>query len=242
MTHPACELIAGRFGTPEQGGYVLYEGPSVVNGNPIVAIVTGLGEVPSSNAKTGAEAQTWIMPASCPPTEAVKNHADADVCFHCDYRPLVAAELRLADPTGKHPICYVNTGRGGPLQIWCRWEAGQYERKSAEIIGQIAKDRKRPIRLGSWGDPAAVPKRLWDEMLFVQTAHTGYTHQWRQFPEYAPYLMASVEQRAAARGGPRARVQDLPGAQPRRGAARGRDRPVPRRSRRASSRSTRSRG
>ena len=193
MTHPACELIAEKFSKhTAQSGFVLYEGPSLVNGEPIVVIVTGLGDIGSANAKTGFEAQTWIMPADCPPTESTKTGKDASVCFHCDYRPLVAAELRAADPKGVHPICYVNTGRGGPLNVWCRWEAGQYEAKPPGIIGQIAKDRHRPIRLGSWGDPAAVPKHLWDDMLFVQSAHTGYTHQWREFPEYAPYLMASV--------------------------------------------------
>ena len=42
-----------------------------------------------------------------------------------------------------------------------------------------------PIRIGAYGDPAAVPVIVWQRLLhmsrlFGATAHTGYTHQWRQ--------------------------------------------------------------
>ena len=34
------------------------------------------------------------------------------------------------------------------------------------------------IRLGSYGDPAAVPIEIWDNLCSVAANYTGYTHQW----------------------------------------------------------------
>jgi hypothetical protein len=33
------------------------------------------------------------------------------------------------------------------------------------------------VRLGTYGDPAAVPAAVWDALLQHSTGHTGYTHQ-----------------------------------------------------------------
>src|SRR5262249_14932544 len=54
--------------------------------------------------------------------------------------------------------------------------------------------RDRFVRLGSYGDPAAVPLDVW-EMVCGAAAHwTGYTHQWKTCDvSYARYCMASVE-------------------------------------------------
>ena len=35
------------------------------------------------------------------------------------------------------------------------------------------------MRLGTYGDPAAVPARIWLSLLRDSSGHTGYTHQWR---------------------------------------------------------------
>ena len=42
---------------PREKGYILYEGPSALDGAPIVVIAT----METSNAKTGAMVQTWIL-------------------------------------------------------------------------------------------------------------------------------------------------------------------------------------
>lgn len=47
-------------------GFVLYEGPSVLDGAPIVAIAT----MSTKNAKTGAMVQTWILRANMAPLAA----------------------------------------------------------------------------------------------------------------------------------------------------------------------------
>jgi hypothetical protein len=36
----------------------------------------------------------------------------------------------------------------------------------------------RKVRLGTYGDPAAVPAYVWDMLLEHAAGHTGYTHQW----------------------------------------------------------------
>jgi hypothetical protein len=62
----------------------------------------------------------------------------------------------------------------------------------------IAADRiaGSMLRLGSYGDPAAIPHDVWTTLLARVAGHTGYTHQWRAFPEYADILMASCDSAA----------------------------------------------
>ena len=51
---------------PNPNGRILYEGPSMLDGAPIVVIATGFAER-SGNDKTGAMIQTWILRADIPP-------------------------------------------------------------------------------------------------------------------------------------------------------------------------------
>jgi hypothetical protein len=65
-------------------GYVIYEGPSLLSGNPIVAIA-----IPESrNTKAGGLLQVFVMCQDTPPLEALKSGADADVCGDCVARPI----------------------------------------------------------------------------------------------------------------------------------------------------------
>jgi hypothetical protein len=53
----------------------------------------------------------------------------------------------------------------------------------------------RHVRLGAYGDPAAVPAAVWRALVSHASGHTGYTHQWRN-PAAAPLrdlCMASVD-------------------------------------------------
>ena len=55
-------------------------------------------------------------------------------------------------------------------------------------------------QLGSYGDPAAVPYRVWKPLGDVSSGRTGYTHQWQtgRFWRFREWLMASVETRRDA--------------------------------------------
>ena len=66
-------------------GRVLYEGPSMLDGAPIVVIATGFAES-SANDKTGAMIQTWILRADLPPHHAFKAPEGASVCGDCPHR------------------------------------------------------------------------------------------------------------------------------------------------------------
>jgi hypothetical protein len=167
-------------------GYILYQGPSMIDGAPIVAIATGYGSG-SENSKTGAMVQTWILREDMLPTDAVKTGADASVCGACPHRGV----------EGRGRTCYVNVGQG-PRSVWGAFHRGRY---GSELPDGI--NRGRIVRLGSYGDPAAVPVEVWDRFTSGALAWTGYTHQWRTSgPALQRYCMAScdtVEDRDAAK-------------------------------------------
>jgi hypothetical protein len=54
--------------THKPASSILYEGPSMIDGKPIVVIAT----VGSANSKTGAMVQTWIMRQDVEPHHALK--------------------------------------------------------------------------------------------------------------------------------------------------------------------------
>ncbi len=81
-----------------------------------------------------------------------------------------------------------------PLRIYKTWQAGKYPKVSpADFAAYYSQYRS--IRLGAYGDPAAVPLDVIDEIMDAKwCGHTGYTHQWQWCDiRYKKYLMASVE-------------------------------------------------
>lgn len=154
---------------------VIYEGPSMLNGKPIVAIATGFHPNLSSNIKTGPMIQTWILAQDEEPHQAVKSGKDEAVCGDCKLRPLNLG------------VCYVLTFQG-PLNIYRTWERGGYPVLDYRAFAGL------PVRFGAYGDPAAVPFRIWDEIGFQAITTTGYTHAWKYCdPLHKHYCMASVD-------------------------------------------------
>jgi hypothetical protein len=158
-------------------GGVLYHGPSRLDGNPIVVIVTGFRA--SKNGKTGRMLQTWIMRADVDPGYAVQNGLDGTVCGDCPQRRSTGG------------ACYVVVEQA-PLGVWRAWKAGRYQDWTASFPHNALAGRA--IRIGSYGDPAAVPVNVWRRVREQKlTGWTGYTHQWRSAPEYRAFLMASCD-------------------------------------------------
>jgi hypothetical protein len=139
-------------------GFILYEGPSLLDGAPIVAIAT----LESSNVKTGNMIQTWILRQDVAPLDALKSGEDASICGDCKHRPALGG------------ACYVDVSRA-PSGVWKAYRRGRYPH--AEAISSIG--RGRMVRLGAYGDPMAVPARVWQLLIAGAAGHTGYTHQWR---------------------------------------------------------------
>jgi hypothetical protein len=161
-------------------GVVVYRGRSVINGKMIVAVVTGL-RAASENRKTGGLVQVWILPLKEKPSKAVFSGADESVCGDCVHRYV-----------GGAGSCYVNPVHG-PGGVWNGVERGIYPVVAPSEAAKMVAGKM--VRLGAYGDPAAVPIKVWDELLVEAGGWTGYTHQWRK--KFAQglkrYCMASCE-------------------------------------------------
>src|SRR5271165_5264167 len=117
-------------------GYILYRGPSMLDGAPIVAIAT----MHSENRKTGNMVQTWILREDLSPVDASKAHADASICGDCKHRWSLGG------------ACYVNIGQA-PGGIWRAYKRGAYLETCYVTLRTIGAGRA--VRLGAYGDPAA---------------------------------------------------------------------------------------
>jgi hypothetical protein len=158
-------------------GLITYQGPSRIDGAPIVSILTGL-DGSSKNPKTGAMIQHWIIRADQHPAGALQTGGDAAICGDCPLRP-------QAD--GKGRLCYVNIM--GPASVYRAFLAGKY-------VADDGQSFDLPLRFGAYGDPAALPVDHALELVSRATkGHTGYTHQWRdrKVSRLRAALMASVE-------------------------------------------------
>jgi hypothetical protein len=167
-------------------GMELWRGASLLDGAPIVVIATGLA-AGSRNSKTGNMVQTYIMRADAMPTDAIKSGQDSSICGDCIHR---------GDGTGKARTCYVNVGQG-PLTVWKAWGRGVYPAAVTAAAVEQAGAR-RVVRLGTYGDPAAVPAAIWHALTRYAIGHTGYTHQWRKAPQLRTLCMASADNVADA--------------------------------------------
>jgi len=164
-------------------GSIIYRGSSVLTGEPIVSVATD----GSRNPKTGDMLQVWIMPAANPHLSA-RTGCDTSVCGACPRRPSATRD-------GLAP-CYVTTYQA-PLAVWRAFERGRYPEVDPAEVGA-----GRLVRLGAYGDPAAVPTSVWERLLSRAAGWTGYTHAWR-YPgvsgELARWTMASCDSEDDAR-------------------------------------------
>lgn len=172
-------------------GKILYEGKSVLDGAPIVVIAI----TTSVNPKTGDMIQIYILRSDVEPHTATKTGADASVCGDCPQRHY------------KGGGCYVVTFQA-PLSIYRAYKRGSYPHCTG-IEAIQAFTTGKDVRLGSYGDPAAVPHSVLKASIKKARMHTGYTHQWRHKhfnKKLLQFLMVSTETPAATK-----QVQELGG-------------------------------
>ena len=164
---------------------IIWEGNSQLDGTPIVAIMTGFKKS-SKNSKTGKMPQIWIIRADIHPVEAMRNGQDSSICGACPHRPKVLGEKALSK---KSRSCYVNAMPIG--NVYRTYARGGYNKVSLEEMSNNLAGRH--VRLGAYGDPAAVPIEVWEQLL-KNCESTGYTHQWKDCDKsYAKYCMASCD-------------------------------------------------
>lgn len=155
--------------TRKPTGYVIYSGPSLIDGAPIVAIAT----IASNNRKTGPMVQTWILRADVDPRDASRTGADYSICGGCPSRG--EANLEKATGLADNRICYVVIAQA-PLGVWKAYRRGRYPVVSGHTA-IAAVGAGRLVRIGSYGDGAAVPSYVWGSLISAASGHTAYTHQ-----------------------------------------------------------------
>lgn len=153
---------------------VLYRGPSMLDGATDIVM---LATFSSTNSKTGGMIQTHIMRADMTPADAIRSGADRAVCGDCVHR--------LNRDCYTHPIILRGNGTASTFRGFARTGGDPFNIRP--FVG--AK-----LRMGSYGDPAAIPFETWEPLLAVVAGHTGYSHQWRVCDQrYRTVCMASCD-------------------------------------------------
>jgi len=146
--------------------FLIWDGESEINTEPISVIGSGFKH--SSNMKTGDMIQTWILP-NINPVLAVKTGEDSSVCGNCWRRPLLGNK------------CYV-TVMQAPNQVF---------KTKDKLVELPDRSFSKGLRLGSWGDPNAVPSKIWQDLIPRFTFHTGYTSRWKHTENLKGIVQAS---------------------------------------------------
>lgn len=142
-------------------GFILYRGKSLLDGQPIVVVAI----TKSSNVKTGDMVQTYILVDNGrSPVDNARDLLDVSICGDCIHRRGLGGD------------CYVNLGQGARA-VAEGITRGIYPE---DIESAQAYARGRMVRLGTYGDPAAVPLSIWESLLEFAKGSTGYTHQWKK--------------------------------------------------------------
>ena len=151
-------------------GVVLYDGPSKIDGAPIVAVACRITEA-SENSKTGAMVQTFIMRRDIAPHLALTTGDDSSVCGDCPLRPIHKGPTR----------CYVRVYQA-PLSVFYAFHRGRYAVPGVDFDSKLLPGLFAGLafRIGTYGDPAAIPSPVWKRVTRRVRTRTGYTHQWRR--------------------------------------------------------------
>ena len=203
-------------------GVVIFRGPSLIDGSPVVVVATGLRGSSRNSKTSGARplAQTYIIPVAMLDgitgstakgarradyrawAANLKGGCDAGACGACGKRPALAAGVDAGQlPTDP---CYV---RNGPPEVARAVVRGAYPdatpaQAAAWIAASVAAGRIAGVRAGAWGDPAAAPLAVHAPILDAAKATarptgrrgvaTAYTRRWIAYNIKAPAGYVSV--------------------------------------------------
>jgi hypothetical protein len=168
---------------------IYFEAKSEIDGAPLFVIIRGRRDClraahGKANSKTGAMVQSYIVRRDISPGDAARSGADESVCGNCVHRPILARESGAAR-------CYVNLAHG-PRVCWEAVHRGAYRR--VNLLGAAAYVRGLKLRIGSYGDPGAVPAVVWQVLSAAAADRTGYTHRWQDTgADLRGIVMASVD-------------------------------------------------
>lgn len=171
MQRTNCKMKTAKAKRTGETGFsgVIYRGPSLLDGSPIVAVAL----YSKRNRKTGGMVQTYILRDDMDPLTASKSGADVAICGTCPHRGTPTDDPKAKQAKGR--TCYVILGQG-VLSVWKALSRGLYPVADGRAIG-----RGRMVRIGTYGDPAAVPSHVWENLIADAEGWTAYSHQagWR---------------------------------------------------------------
>ena len=177
---------------------ILNDGPRAIAGAPIVAILTGLANA-SRNAGTGDMLQLYILRADMMPEVARHTGADAAICGDCPMRGRIVSldeardiaeilpakqraqlikRIKTAQDKGQDTInieraCYVIVSQA-PTIIYKAYQRGLYREATPDEAAQYV--RGRALRIGAYGDSAALPLGVVEPISDAADTVTNYTH------------------------------------------------------------------
>lgn len=148
---------------------VIYSGPSLIDGKPIVVIAV----ISDRNTKTGAVVQTYILRSDIDPRDASKSGEDFSICGACPMRGEATDDPKRK--LAKNRACYVKIHQG-VLITYKHFVKGGY-RVASGHAAIAAIGAGRVVRIGTYGDPSAVPSYVFESLISEALAHTAYSHQ-----------------------------------------------------------------
>jgi hypothetical protein len=165
---------------------LVWEGPSELDGSPIVVLATGVpkagGKSKSGNTKTGDMIQIAIMRDDVSPTFALKMGMDGAVCGGCPFS---------SKGNGGDGSCYTHKNLRRGFAQNGTWKS---HNTRGSVDFDVERFRGQRVRFGSYGDPASVPVEVWLAIVAVADGVTSYTHQWRDCDlRFAEFSMASTD-------------------------------------------------
>lgn len=159
-----------------EGGAVVWEGRSRFDREAPIAVALTWH---TQNTKIGPMVQSWILRSDIPPTVVLRTGADRAVCGDCE----------RSGGDG----CYVKV-HNAPLSVFKTLP--HYPRISPEVAARRLTGQR--LRIGAYGDPAAVVASLWWALTRETSGHTGYTHSPDRAPALRDLVMASADTVSAA--------------------------------------------
>ena len=107
--------------TKKPVGFLVYEGPSVLDPSVPIAVIVNRVLGNATNAKTGAMAQSFIIRTDMKPNDAVRAKQDHAICGACPY----------AGGNG----CYVSLKM--VCSVYGAYKRGSYKAASPDTVGQL---------------------------------------------------------------------------------------------------------
>lgn len=159
-------------------GVILYKGLSALDKSREIVVIATLA---SNNRKTGNMIQVWILSADSHPVQLSADKLDDLICGNCSHRQSLGG------------ACYVNIGQA-PAAVFKAYRRNLYPIYDPSTHAHLFKGRK--VRLGAYGDPAAMPFEIAAHVVGLTNGHTAYTHQQKHAgfdPRFLSLCMISAD-------------------------------------------------